>query len=122
MEARPGLTIPKASRAAAELYFGSVRKALAALKSDKRMTEGWITAKIVAELRRLHRRKRPLAYRRVRLNCPALVSAAEAYFGSWGRGLVAAGIDPTVHYAHRNWRKATREPIRRRNARMRREL
>src|SRR5207247_9008646 len=29
--------------------------------------------------------KHSLAYRKARLNCPALVSAAEAYFGSWDK-------------------------------------
>jgi lambda repressor-like predicted transcriptional regulator len=34
----------------------------------------------------------------------ALVSAAERYFGSWGRALHAAGINPNLHF--RSWRMA----------------
>jgi hypothetical protein len=28
------------------------------------------------------------------------VSAAEAYFGSWGKALFAAGIDPNSYFVH----------------------
>ena len=37
---------------------------------------------------------------------PCLVSAAEAYLGSWGNALHAAGIDPNL-YLRRKWRKRT---------------
>jgi len=43
-----------------------------------------------------------LAYARARRDVPALVSAAEAHFGSWGKALYAAGIDQIVHH---KWRK-----------------
>jgi hypothetical protein len=36
---------------------------------------------------------------------PALVSAAEAYFGRWGKALYAAGIDPSLYFVHHTWRK-----------------
>jgi hypothetical protein len=36
---------------------------------------------------------------------PALVSAAEAHFGSWGKALYAAGIDPNLYFVHHTWRK-----------------
>jgi hypothetical protein len=36
---------------------------------------------------------------------PALVSAAEAYLGSWGKALYAAGIDPSLYFVHHKWRK-----------------
>jgi len=35
----------------------------------------------------------------------ALVSAAEAHFGSWGKALYAAGIDPNLYFVHHKWRK-----------------
>jgi hypothetical protein len=35
---------------------------------------------------------------------PGIVSAA--YFGSWGKALFAAGIDPNLYFVHRTWRKA----------------
>jgi len=33
----------------------------------------------------------------------ALVSAAEAYFGRWGKALYAAGIDPNEYFVRRAW-------------------
>jgi hypothetical protein len=68
-----------------ELYFGSLPKALAALKQDQRLSRGWSKPKIIAALCLMHRSKEPLAYMTARRGTPALVSAAEAYFGSWGR-------------------------------------
>jgi hypothetical protein len=46
-----------------------------------------------------------LAYGRVLRDVPALVSAAEAHFGSWGKALYAAGIDPNLYFVHHKWRK-----------------
>ena len=37
----------------------------------------------------------------------ALVSAAEAHFGSWGKALYAAGIDPNLYFVHHKWHKST---------------
>jgi len=36
---------------------------------------------------------------------PALLSAAEAYFRSWGKALYASGIDPNLYFVHHTWRK-----------------
>jgi hypothetical protein len=41
-----------------------------------------------------------------RRECPRLVSAVEAYFGSWGKTLYAAGIDPNLYFVHHRWSKA----------------
>jgi hypothetical protein len=46
-----------------------------------------------------------LAYASARREVPALVSAAEAHFGSWGKALYAAGIDPNLYFVRRKWRK-----------------
>jgi hypothetical protein len=54
----------------------------------------------------MHRTKVGLAYAKVRREFPALVSAAEAYFGSWGEALYAAGVDPNLYFVHHKWRKA----------------
>src|SRR4030095_4412637 len=43
-------------------------------------------------LSRMHRSNESLAHARARREFPALLSAAEAHFGSWGRALYAAGI------------------------------
>jgi hypothetical protein len=46
-----------------------------------------------------------LAYASARREVPARVSAAEAHFGSWGKALYAAGIDPNLYFVHHTWRK-----------------
>jgi hypothetical protein len=61
--------------------------------------------KIILTLSRMHRSKESLAHARIRREIPALLSAAEAYFGSWGKALHAAGIDPNLYFVHHKWRK-----------------
>jgi hypothetical protein len=90
----------------AEYYFGSLRKATSALKSDQRLLRGWSPLKIIKVLAQIHRSKKDLTYATARRAVPALVSAAEAYFGSWGKALHAAGIDPNLYFVHHTWRKA----------------
>ena len=68
-------------------YFGSMRKAKAALRTDRRVLAGWSTVKIIAEIRKMHRSEQSLSYAAVRRDNPRLLSAAEAYFGSWGNAL-----------------------------------
>jgi hypothetical protein len=53
-----------------------------------------------------------LAYGRARREHMALVSAAEAHFGSWGKALHAAGIDPNLYFVHHKWRKSRAEVVR----------
>jgi hypothetical protein len=53
----------------------------------------------------MYRSKDRLAYASARRDIPALVSAAEAYFGSWGKAFYAAGIDPNLYFVHHKWRK-----------------
>jgi hypothetical protein len=52
----------------------------------------------------IHRLGQPLGYSAARRANPALVSAAEAYFGTWDNALYAAGIDPNLHLRGK-WRK-----------------
>ena len=87
-------------------YFGTLQKAKAALKTDRRVSAGWSKAKIIAMIIQRHRLGKPLGYAAVRRDNPRLVSAAEAYFGTWGNALDAAGIDPNL-YLQRKWRKRT---------------
>ena len=87
-------------------YFGSLRKAKAALKTDRRLRTGWSTTKIIAAIRKRQRLGKPLGYAAAHRDDPALVSAAEAYFGTWGNALYAAGLDPNL-YLRLKWR----EPI-----------
>jgi hypothetical protein len=53
--------------------------------------------------RKMHRLRNPLGYAAVRHANPRLVSAAEAYFGTWGNALYAARIDPNL-YLRGKWR------------------
>jgi len=98
--------LPKKLKVQAAYYFGSLQKAKAALKTDRRFRAGWSTTKIIAVIRERQRLGKPLGYAAARRNDPALVSAAEAYFGSWGNALYAARIDPNL-YLQRKWRKRT---------------
>ena len=50
-------------------------------------------------------------YYPLKADFPALVSAAEAYFGSWGKALYAAGIDPNLYFVHHTWRKSRVETV-----------
>jgi hypothetical protein len=87
-----------------EYYFGSMQNATIALKIDKRLLNGWSKVKIIAVIQQRHQLKQSLTYAIVRREFPALVSAAEAYFGSWGKALYAAGIDPNLYFVHHTWR------------------
>lgn len=87
--------IPQELKLQGVYYFGSVAKAIDALKTERRILLGWSTRKLIALIQRLHRAKENLSYAAARRNHPAEVSAAEAYLGSWGNALHAAGIDLT---------------------------
>jgi hypothetical protein len=77
------------------------------LKKQRKRLHGWNRRKIITVLSRMHRSKESLAYARARRVVPALVSAAEAHFGSWGKALYAAGINPNLYFVHHKWRKPT---------------
>jgi hypothetical protein len=88
--------LPEKLKLHAAYYFGSLRKAKAALKTDHKLLGGWSKAKIIAMIIQRHRSGKPLDYASVRRNNPRLVSAAEAYFGSWGNALHTAGVPEFV--------------------------
>jgi len=98
--------LPEKLKVHAAYYFGSLQKAKAALNTDRRFRAGWSTTKIIAVIRERKRLGKPLGYAAARRDNPAVVSAAEAYFGSWGNALHTAGIDPNL-YLRRKWRKRT---------------
>jgi hypothetical protein len=52
----------------------------------------------------MHRSKKIPTYGKLQREFPALLSAAEAYFGSWGKDLYAAGIDPSLYFVRRKRR------------------
>ena len=96
--------IPAWLKLHAMYYFGSLEKAKAALKSDRRFRAGWNKTKIIAAIHKRQRSGQSLGYSAARRDDPALVSAAEAYFGTWGNALYAAGINPNL-YLRGKWRK-----------------
>jgi hypothetical protein len=88
-----------------EYYFGSLRNAKTALKTDTKLLSGWSKRKIITVLAQKHRSKEKLNYGAVRRDFPALISAAEAYFGTWDKALYVAGINPNLYFRHHTWRK-----------------
>jgi len=101
-----GNEISATLRSALEYYFGNLTNAKIAMKTDKRFLSGWSKRKIIAVLAQRHRLNEKLDYATGRRDFPALVSAAGVYFGSWGKALDAAGIDPNLYFVHHRWRKA----------------
>jgi hypothetical protein len=97
--------VPRPLKLEAEHYFGSLEKAIAALKKQGNRLPGWNRRKIMTVLSRMHRSHESLAHARARREFPALLSAAEAHFGSWDKALYAAGIDPNLYFVHHTWRK-----------------
>jgi len=82
--------ISNALKLEGEHYFGSLEKAIVTLRKQGKRLPGWNRRKINTVLSRMHRSKENLAYGRIRREIPALVSAAEAQFGSWGKALYGA--------------------------------
>src|SRR5262245_59769053 len=92
VETRPKAVISAVLRSQAVYYFGSLRNALAVLKTDERLLSGWSKQKIVTTLLRMERAKMSLSSSKAHYETPALESAARNYFGSWRNALQAAGI------------------------------
>jgi hypothetical protein len=113
LEKNTKFDVPQSLRLQSEYYFGSLDKAIVVLKNDKRILRGWSERKIIKVISKMHRSKESLAYAKVRRTFPALASAAESYFGSWGKALYVAGIDPNLYFVHHTWRKSKRSDKRR---------
>src|SRR5215510_14854731 len=105
VETRSRAAIPAVLRSQAVYYFGSLRNALAALKTDERLLNGWSKQKIITTLSRMERAKESLSSWKARCETPALASAARTYFGSWRNALQATGIDPDRHIKRYKRRK-----------------
>jgi hypothetical protein len=58
-----------------------LRQAKIALKTNPKLLSGWSKPKIITVLAQMHRSKEKLNYGTGRREFPALVSAAEGYFG-----------------------------------------
>jgi len=111
LEQHTAAKLPQALKLEAAHYFGSVEKAIAVLRKQRNQLPGWNREKVITALSRIHRSKDNLAYMTARREGPALVSAAEAHFGSWGKALYAAGIDPNLYFVRRKWRKRRRHGV-----------
>ena len=64
--------IPQRLKLHAAYYFGSLQKAKAALKTDRRVSAGWSKAKIITMIIQRHRSSKPLGYAGVRRDIPGL--------------------------------------------------
>ena len=53
----------------------------------------------------MHKSRRALGYAAARRNNTRLVSAAEAYFGTWGNALHAAGMDPNLYFRRKSHKR-----------------
>jgi hypothetical protein len=83
---------------AARRIFGSWRNAIiaAGIPPERVMTwERWSPARILAKIRQISRRRRPLTTDQVEHRYHNLVTAARRHFGSWSKAVLAAGVDPT---------------------------
>lgn len=92
-----GAGVDKQLYSAARRIFGSWRNAIiaAGIPPDRVLTwERWSPAKILAKIRAISRRSRPLTTGQVEQRYGNLVSAARRHFGSWSNAMLAAGVDP----------------------------
>lgn len=83
---------------AARRIFGSWRNAIiaAGIPPERVLThDRWSPAKVLARIRSLSRRRRPLTTDQVERRYRRMVSAARRHFGSWSKAVMAAGVDPT---------------------------
>jgi hypothetical protein len=90
---------PEKLKVRAAYYFGSLKTAKAALKTDRRLSAGWSKVKVAAAIRKMHRLGQPVGYAAARRDNPALVSAAEAYFGNWGNAAICRWYRPKLVFA-----------------------
>jgi hypothetical protein len=101
--------IPEPLKSSAVYYFGSLQKAIIAAKRERATSP---KVRITTALSRMHRERQCLAYTKVRRDHLPLVRAAEKQFGSWGKALHAAGIDPNLYYVRHKWRESKPTPKR----------
>ncbi len=93
---------------AARRTFGSWRNAiLAAGIPPERVLlwERWSPAKILAQIRAIARRRKPLSMVQVKHRFHSLLSAARRRFGSWSKAAVAAGVDPSRFHRVVPWNR-----------------
>jgi hypothetical protein len=93
---------------AAQRVFGSWRNAVVAAgisPNKARVHDPWPPSRILASIRSLARRTRPLQPAEVKRRYEPLVTAARRHFGSWPKAVVAAGVDPEKLRRVSRWTK-----------------
>ncbi len=93
---------------AAARVFGSWRNAVAAagISPDKaQVRDAWPPSRVLAGIKALARRKRPVTPSELKRRYRCLVAAAQRCFGSWPKAVVAAGIDPVKFRRSGTWTK-----------------
>lgn len=93
---------------AASRVFGSWRNAVMAAgisPGKARVHDPWPPSRILASIRSLARRTRPLQPAEVKRRYEPLVTAARRHFGSWPKAVVAAGVDPEKLRRVARWTK-----------------
>lgn len=93
---------------AASRVFGTWRNAVmaAGISPDKaRSHESWRPARILAEIRALARRRRPLRPNELKREHGSLMRAARRMFGSWSAAIIVAGADPVRLRTFPPWTK-----------------
>jgi hypothetical protein len=93
---------------AAARVFGSWRNAVmaAGISPDKaRVRDPWPPSRILAGIRSLAKRKRPVTPSELKRRYHSLVAAGQRCFGSWPKAVVAAGIDPDKFRRRGTWTK-----------------
>lgn len=81
---------------AASRLFGSWRNALqlAGISPERaRLNQKWQPSKVLAMIRALSRRRRPLRPLELRERYSGLTQAAQRFYGSWPKAVLAAGVD-----------------------------
>lgn len=93
---------------AASRVFGTWRNAVmaAGISPEKaRSHQSWRPARILAEIRALARRRRPLRPNELKREHGTLMRAARRLYGSWSAAIIAAGADPIMLRAFPPWTK-----------------
>jgi len=88
--------------------FGSWRNAVmaAGIPPERAKTKDeWPPSRILATIRSLSRRRRPLHPAELQRRYGHLVQAARRHFGSWAKAAVAAGVDPAKLKRTPSWTK-----------------
>ncbi len=89
--------VPSSLYQAASRVFGSWRNAVVAagISPEKaRVHDPWPSSRVLAGIKSLARRKRPVRPTELTRRYHLLLAAARRHFGSWPKAVVAAGVDP----------------------------